>query len=266
MDQETSNDGGDEGKLNAMISSGSDIAGGAIGAAVGFLFGGPAGAAIGGASGPAAAAAIKKIGHEATGKLLGPREKVRVGGAIAIAAAHIRARTECGEKLRTDGFFENRHNGRSDAEEVAESVLLRSQREAEERKIPLMAYLIGNISFNNQISAQLAHQIIRTADSMTYRQLCIMKLAAFSQNYPLRKTDYRGQSRFEKVQYQVLYECLDLYHRALVNFGGDVAFGPTDVKPASMQLQGVGADIFNEMGLVTIPEGDLLPIAEQLSG
>jgi hypothetical protein len=261
MAQETD----DDEKLNAMINSGGDIAGGAIGAALGFLLGGPAGAALGGASGPAAAAAIRKIGHEATGRLLGPREKVRVGGALAIASAHIKARTDRGEQLRSDGFFENRHSGRSDAEEVAESVLLRSQREAEERKIPFMAYLIGNIAFNSEISAQLAHQIVKAAGSMTYRQLCIMKLAAVSKNYPLRTTDYRGQSRFDKTQYQILYECLDLYQRAFVNFGGEVAFGPTDVKPASMQLQGMGADIFNEMGLATIPDSDLAPIAEQLS-
>ncbi|WP_152474025.1 hypothetical protein [Roseovarius sp. THAF9] len=255
----------DDDKLNAMINSGGDIAGGAVGAAIGFLLGGPAGAAVGGASGPAAAAAIRKIGHEATGRLLGPREKVRVGGALAIAAAHIEQRTKRGERLRTDGFFENRHHGRSDAEEVAENVLLRSQREAEERKIPFMAYLIGNIAFNSEISAQLAHQIVKAADAMTYRQLCIMKLAAVSDNYALRETDYRGQGRFDKAQYQILYECLDLYQRALINFGGEVAFGPTDVKPKSMKLQAMGTDMFNEMGLATIPDADVAPIAAHLS-
>lgn len=265
MAQETDGDGSDDRKLNAIITSSGDIAGGAIGAAIGFLMGGPAGAVLGGASGPAAAATIKKIGHEATGRLLGPREKVRIGGALAIAAAHIKGRTERGEELRTDGYFETRHSGRSDAEEVAESVLLKSQREAEERKIPFMAYLIGNIAFNDAISAHLAHQIVKAAESMTYRQLCILKLAAVSKDCSLRATDYRGQGNFSKTQYEILYECMDLYHRAFVNFGGDVAFGPTDVKPGSMQLQGMGADIFNEMGLATIPQADLDPIIAQLS-
>lgn len=190
---------------------------------------------------------------------------VRVGGTLAIAAAHINARVERGEMIRTDGFFENRHNGRSDAEEVAESVILRSQREAEERKIPYMAYLIGNIAFDGEIGAELAHQIIKAAEAMTYRQLCIMKVAFLSENYQLRKSDYRGQARFERAQLQILYECLDLYLRAFVNFGGEVAFGPSDVKPASMQLQGIGVDIFNVMGLITIPEADLAPIVQQLS-
>lgn len=89
--------------LSAIINSGGDIAGGAIGVAIGFIFGGPAGEVLGGASGPAAAAAIRKIGHEASERLLGSREKVRVGGALAIAAAHIKARTERGERIRRMG-------------------------------------------------------------------------------------------------------------------------------------------------------------------
>lgn len=220
---------------------------------------------MGNASGYLAAALIKKIGRETTGRLLAPRETVRVGGALAIAAAHIKARTDRGEQLRNDGFFQERMSGRSDAEEVAESVLLKSQREAEERKIPYMAYLVGNIAFNNQVSSQLAHQIVKAAESMTYRQLCIMKLAMISKNYQLRKTDYRNQKHFEKNQYQILYECLDLYNRAFINFGGVASFGPTDVNPGAMKLQGMGIDIFNEMGLALIPETDIAPIVEQLS-
>lgn len=63
-----------------------------------------------------------------------------------------------------------------------------------------------------------------------------------------------------KDLYQVLYECMDLYHRGLINFGGEVLFGPTDVKPGSMTAQGLGADIYNLMKLSTIPLGDLMPV------
>jgi len=254
-----------EGKVRAIIGAGADIAGAAIGGALGFLAAGPAGAAAGGAGGAAAAHALRSIGEETAGRLLGPREKVRVGGALAIAAEKIQSRIERGECLRQDDFFEQKRNGRSDAQEVAESVLLKCQREAEERKIPFMAFLIGNIAFDAQISPGLAHQIVKTAESLTYRQLCILKIAALRGNYSLRPTDYRGQQRFEKPLYELLYECLDLYHRALINFGGEVAFGPTDVKPGSMSVQGMGADLFNQMGLATIPEADLTPIVTQLS-
>ena len=128
-----------------------------------------------------------------------------------------------------------------------------------------MAFLLGNISFNSAISAQFAHQIVKIADALTYRQLCILKLAATTNNYSLRTSDYRSQNSFEKAQYQLLYECLDLYSRALIKFGSGVVFGLTDIKPGALSLEGIGVDMFNEMGLVTIPKADLDPVAEQLS-
>lgn len=255
----------DEEKIESLINSGGDIAGAAIGGALGFLLGGPGGAVAGGPGGIVAANAMKRIGSDVVNRLLGPREKVRLGGAMAIAAEHIQARTERGERVRADGFFENQRAGRTDAEEVAESVLMRCQREAEEKKIRYMAYLIGNVAFEENISAHLAHQIIKSAETMTYRQFCLMKLAVIKAHFPLRDHDYRGQQQFAKNLYEVLYECLDLYSRAFVNFGGEVLFGPTDVKPASMTLQGVGIDMFNLMGLATIPHADIDPIVRVLS-
>lgn len=251
--------------LQSLISAGSDIAGGAIGGALGFLAAGPFGAAAGGAGGAIAAEVIKKLGTDAAERMLGPRERVRIGAAIAIASEHIRARTERGERLREDGFFDQKPDGRSDSEEVSESVLTKAQKEAEEKKIKYMAYLIGNIAFSSEISAGLAHHIIKSVDTMTYRQLCILKMIAFKRNYNLRESDYRGQGNFTRQLYEILYECLDLSTRGYINFGGEVAFGPTDVKPASMNLQGIGADIFNQMGLTTIPSDDVVPIARVLS-
>lgn len=251
--------------IRRLINTGAEIAGGAVGGALGFLAGGPVGAAFLGASGAAAAAALKHIGEEASKRLLGPREQVRIGGVLAIAAGEISQRLEHGETVRIDGFFDKKPTGRSDAEEVAESVLLKSQREPEEKKIPYMAHLLAGVAFDSQIGAHMAHQITKAAEQLTYRQLCIMKLAVVKDGFALRDVDYRGYGdRFTKDLYQVLYECLDLYHRGFINFGGDVAFGPTDVKPRGMTVQGLGADIFNLMQLSLIPIEDLMPIALRL--
>jgi hypothetical protein len=251
-------------KIRKFISGGAEIAGAAIGGALGFLAAGPVGAAAGGAGGAAAAIALKRMGDEAADRYLSPREKVRIGGVLAIAAAEIGERLKNGEKIRSDDFFKEKSSGRSNAEEVAENVLLKSQKEAEERKIPYMGHLLSNIAFDSAISAPMAHQIVKTAEALTYRQLCILKLAVAKQTFQLRNADYRGQTTFTKELYQILYECLDLYHRALINFGGEVAFGPTDVKPAGMTVQGLGADMFNLMSLAKIPDTDLAPIAVQL--
>lgn len=255
-----------DGKIQSLISSGAEIAGGAIGGALGFLAGGPIGAAAGGAGGAVAAVALKHIGSEVSERVLAPREKVRAGGVLAIAAANIDQKVKSGEKIREDNFFTaSSSDSRSRAEEIAESVILKAQREPEEKKIPFMGNLLANISFDASISVELGHQIIKTAEQLTYRQLCILKLSAVKNQLNLRQQDYREQSSFPKDLYQVLYEYLDLYNRGLVNFGGGVAFGPTDVKPGSTTIQGLGADIFNMMGLNNIPDPDVLGIAKTLS-
>jgi hypothetical protein len=254
----------EEAGVRRLIYAGAEIAGGAVGSALGFLAAGPAGAALLGAGGAAAAMALRHIGQEASERMLGPREQVRVGGVLALVATEVGGRIRSGERIRSDGFFDEKATGRPDAEEVAESVLLRSQREPEERKLPYMAHLLANVAFDPEISAQMAHQLTKAAEQLTYRQLCILQLAVFQKPFGLKKGDYRGQGTFPRELYQVLYECIDLYHRGFISFGGGVAFGPTDVNPGQMTVQGLGADLYNRMRLATIPLEDLTPVAMQL--
>ena len=82
--------------------------------------------------------------------------------------------------------------------------------------------------------------------------------------FDLRKSDYRGQKSFAKELYQVLYEFLGLYSRGYINFGGGVMLGLTDVKPASIRLQGLGAVTYDLMRLRDIPRDELVPIVAQL--
>lgn len=251
-------------RVRRLIENGAEIAGGAVGGALGFLAAGPAGAAVLGAGGVTAAIALKRIGAEVGERVLGPRERIRLGGVLALAAASIQDRINRGEDVRQDDFFDQKASGRSEADEVAESVLLKSQREPEERKLPYMAKLLANISFDATISAEMAHQLIKVAEQLTYRQMCLLKVGAFRQNLGLRVANYRQQRTSRKELYQVLYECFDLYQRGFVNFGGDAAFGPTDVNPGQMTPQGLGADLFNTMELAAIPDTDLMPIVAQL--
>ena len=246
--------------MEMLGSSGSAV----ISAALGLLLAGPPGVAVGGAVGAVVSMSLKKLGNEISNRLLSAREETRVGYVLASGAAQIRRRIEAGEVLRTDGFFDAKQTNRSEAEEVAESVLLKSQREPEEKKLPYLANLLANVAFDTQISAELAHQAAKTAEQLTYSQLCILQLAVFKDHFKLRRKDYRGQGSFSKQLYSPLYECLDLYHRGLINFGGTVAFGPTDVNPGSMTVQGLGADIYNQMNLSAIPLGDVERVAVHL--
>ena len=252
-------------KLRRAIDEGFEITGGAIGGALGVITGDPALAAVLGAAGVAAGSVLHHVGNEITDRMLGPRERKRLGAVVSIIAKNIHARTKRGEQVRTDGFFDRDSGGRSDAEEVVESVLLKCQREPEEKKIKYMGYFFSNVAFYPEVSAYMAHQLIKHAEQMTYRQFCLLKIAKFDNDRPrLRESDYRGQESFPVELQQILYEVLDLYNRGFVNFGGEVAFGPTDIKPRAMKAQGLGMHLATLLNVEFIPEADLTPILDQL--
>jgi len=255
----------DDAKVKGLVDSGAELAGGAVGGALGFFAAGAAGAAAGGAGGVAVSKVLRRIGNELSDRLLGPREKMRVGATLALAAKEIDERIVKGEKTRSDGFFEKNSSGRSNAEELAESVLLKSQREPEEKKIPLLAHLLANIAFSPEISVALGEQMIKAVDQLTYRQLCIMRLAAIKKEFKLRKSSFIGNKSFPRELYQVLHECYDLYNRGFTGNGGRAALGLLGIVPASIDLQGLGADIHNWMQLWQIPDEDIKPLVDVLS-
>ena len=254
--------------IRRLIEKGTEIAGGGFsniaGAATGFILGGPEGAFIGGVVGSSAAMGFQWLGTEISSRLLGPREHQRVGYVFTLAASQIANRIKNGDLARQDGFFDESSDGRSDAKEVWEGILMKSQREPEERKLPYMAHLMANIAFDSTISPNMAHQLTKAAEALTYRQLCIMKLIAIKDRFALRQEDYRGNDNFSRELLQVLYEYFDLYQRGFVNFGGEVAMGPSDVKPGQTVVQGLGAELFNLMQLREIPLEDITPVAAQL--
>ena len=268
MEDDSNNSTQRDDRLRGLINKGAEIAGGAAGTAVGTVIGsllaGPGGAIVGGSIGAAATMAVKAIGNDLASRLLSPSEQARIGGVFTLAAAEIVERCQNGESVRDDGFFENGGGGRSDAEEVWESTLLKSQRESEEKKLPYMAHLLANLAFDIDISAAMAHQITKAAESMTYRQLCILQLSAIKERFNLRKKSYEGQDSFSKDLYQLIYEYYDLYNRGLINFGGTLAATLVDVNPGAAMPQALGVDIYYLMRLYLIPDSDLAPIAAHL--
>ena len=263
-----SNTDNDAQALRKMINAGVALLPGAggntAGAVVGFLVGGPVGAAVGAAAGWAVSQGLEKVGQEFSERVLGPREEARVGCVLVLAAQKILDRIESGEQVRSDGFFDSTTKARSGAEEVLESILLKSQREPQEKKLPYMANLFANIAFDSTISAEMAHQITKTAEDLTFRQLCILRLAAIKHEFDLRESGYRGQRSFATELLQILYECLGLYSHGYISFGGTALLGLKDVKPASMTVQGLGASTYNLMRLRDIPRSEIVPIALQL--
>ena len=238
----------------------------AVGAAIG-LVDGPPGVVVGGAIGGFFSMAVKKLCFEMDSRSMGPREQVRVGALCALGAAEIVERINTGDKLREDGFFEEGEAGRSDAEEVWESLLSKCQREASERKLPYMGHLFAGLAFDHTIDLDLAHQIIPEAERLSYRQLCIVRVCAVRESFNLRSEPYVSRGRetvdLSKKLYPVLLECFDLCNRGFLG-SPNTALTVPKIVPSELRVQGIGVVIHNLMKLDLIPEKDLSAVAERL--
>ncbi|MBA4228061.1 MAG: hypothetical protein C0456_15670 [Hyphomonas sp.] len=251
-----------EDKIDNLISSGSDIGGAAIGGAIGLL-GGPVGVVGGAAGGVVAARVLKGIGLEISKRLLGPREKTRIGATLAIAAVEIDQRIKNGETLRNDDFFSQPKNGRKKSEEFAEAILLKAQREAEEKKIPYLAMFLANAAFDSELNVEMAHQIAKAAESLTYRQFVLFKVAVQRKQLGLKQTAF-GAGTFDRMTVQLMYEIHDLARREYLNFEGTAVLGVTDPIPNAMAPMGMGAHIYNYLRLKNIPDTEVAAIAAYL--
>ena len=105
-------------KAKSLISIGAEIAGAAVGGAIGFFATGPVGAAGAGSLGVIVAKAGAKLLGDVADRTMSAREKVRVGAAAAVAFNKIEKVALSGNEPRKDDFFNSEEGKRSDAEEI----------------------------------------------------------------------------------------------------------------------------------------------------
>jgi len=237
--------------VDDMIKVAAEIAGGAAGATVGFFTAGPAGAALGGGTGPLLAYTFMRLGAEMGRRLLAPREELRIGATFAFAADRIRQKLANGEQIRQDSFFQKQPDERAAADEVLEATLLVAQREHQERKLPFYGNLIANIAFHPEIDRAQGNLLIRLAQRISYRQICLLALfgSPDKQSFALREKDYRNVGSVGIARIGLLQEVYDLYSRGMLNASGEALLGLGDVTPNKMNVQGTGAMLYNLMEL-----------------
>ena len=153
-----------------LVGAGADLTGALVGAGFG-LIGGPIGALGGAALGVAVQRAARAIGAR-----FSSREEERIGTTITFVLAEGEERREQGEKIRDDGFFENRGALRSESDEVLEALFRQAAATYEERKLPYLAHLYTSVAYDKSISGQTAIYLLRLADQLTFRQLTILAL------------------------------------------------------------------------------------------
>lgn len=136
---------------------------------------------------------------------------------LALADQRVRERLERGDTLRDDGFFEAQPGDRSAGAESVEGVLLATQRDHEEKKLPFYANLLANLAFDTTYDRAEANLLIRLGRELSYRQLLLLSLWGGRRLDNAHRTeDYREERNFSQPLIGTLQEAYDLYLRGLL--------------------------------------------------
>jgi hypothetical protein len=223
-----------------------------VGGIAGSTFAGPIGAAVG----TTLAYSVKEV----LGRLLAHRQVSRIDRVLDAAKEHIAERRQSGDEFRQDGFFPKRPGTRSDADEVMEGVLFTAMTDYEERKTPFYGYLFANLAFDTQIDGALAHSLIRLAERLTYRQLCLLALVEKKSQFALPADRPRGSLAWRAWSVHRDLEEMGFAQMELVGGRG------TEIgSPSSLVLQGQGILLYQLMELSRIEESELQELSDLLN-
>ncbi|WP_299162825.1 hypothetical protein [uncultured Tenacibaculum sp.] len=251
-------------ELKNYLDKGTDIVGGGIGGALG-LIGGPLGAIGGGVLGVAITHGIKEI----VNRQLSNREEIRVSASTVYILSGLSEKFERGEQIRQDDFFNNL-NGRSNAEELFEGVILKCKEQYQEKKIKYISKIYEKAIFDSNISSETANQILIIAESFTYRKFCIISF--YKRNAELYNINDLMQDPY--VWYPNLASSLgldilkqdifDLINLGIIDSNNTLMTTSNDVMPGKLKLTKIGMELFELMSLNEILKEDLDPIFNEL--
>jgi hypothetical protein len=195
--------------------------------------------AIGAAEAAAAGTALQHALNEFTQRGLSSREQQRVGGTLVLAEAHVTRQRKLGRELRSDDFFGDAgEQGRTTADEVTEGALRAAQQEWEERKIPYIAHVLGEVCFREDVSAAAANMVLEIVRSLRYRGMCFLAVGVRGRDDPMGPWRMLGpdDAELDSEAATAIFELRDLENRLLVQVSNLVATGV----PMSMMLTPLG--------------------------
>jgi hypothetical protein len=251
------------GPAEKLIRIGAELAGSAAAAGAGFLAAGPAGAVAASTLSPLVAHTLREVGAELRSRVLGPREEVRAGAALAYASAKISENLEKGRKIRDDGFF-SQADERSAGDEVAEKMLLAAQRDPEEKKVKFYGNLLGNLAFHAEIDRETAGVLLRLAERLSYQQLVLLTVMFNQAQVPL-PTGKAADIARTPTQFAIFQELMELYSLGLLGSASAVLdlgwLTPKELKPQSLALQ-----LYMLMELHTVDPADMISVVVNMQG
>jgi hypothetical protein len=207
---------------------------------------------------PLFAGTIAWVASDYLDRRLSRRERLRVDTAITFAARKAYQRIMDGDQIRSDEFFQrNPQEERAPSEEIAEAIALAVQREAEERKVRHIGFILGNLAFETSVDRVAANSFVRLAEDLSYTQMQLLALVD-------RNTEIALPPRMEQTAKRISWKAasvsrefndLGFSYKELILPKAEQGKGfPENISvPADQRLTPLGEALSALMDLTTIP-------------
>ncbi|MGE7635590.1 hypothetical protein ACQKMZ_25870 [Bacillus paramycoides] len=248
-----------------------------IGAAIELIITAAGGAlgATGGLVGGAIGAAFSKVGVDITKRMLSSRQEQRILNVLDYCKEKFDERSNAGDKVREDGFFELQEDEWAGSAQILEGVLIKVRDEHEEKKNKYIGYISVNVCFDEKVSMEQANYFIKLASQLTYYQFCIIALVGKNKDnkFDLRKVNYENASGSDLITtLQIIKELVSL---GLINQYEDeqnkdndgdssIITNLEEVIPAYTSLSDLGNLFFELTSLEEMDESELQKIKSML--
>jgi hypothetical protein len=218
---------------------------------------------------PLFAGTMAWVATEYLDRRLSRRERLRVDTAITFAARKAYQRIMNGDQVRSDEFFQrNPQEDRAPSEEIAEAIALAVQREAEERKVRHIGFILGNLAFEASVDRVAANSFVRLAEDLSNTQMQLLALVDRNTDITLPPRAEQTAKRISWKAASVSREFYDLgfSNKELILPKPEEGKGlPENISvPADQQLTPLGAALSALMDLTTIPIEEVEDVAAAL--
>lgn len=178
----------------------------------------------------------------------------------------IKHRRNKDESFRTDGFLGETSEKPSDFDDIVDSILLKAADELNEKKLQHIGYLTSSFAFPPEISADSAHRLIKDVENLSYRQLCLMKIASEKENFQLCDKSLVERPGGEPIHQDYVYicdECVELCDQGYITIGTSrdlipgarsIVVRPNSISPGTKLLW---SNLYDRMRLAEIPRKDI---------
>jgi len=249
-------------KIKTFLAHTTNVAITGIATAAGTAVAGPDGAVVGSMVGQSVTGVLGEFAE----RMLSARETQRVLVTAELTIADIRQRLSSGDRPRDDGFFDRATNGRSQAEEIFEGVLLKAKAEHEEKKTRCYSRIFTTAAFQSNVSHSSANYYLHLTESLTYTQLVLLELFGEAGRFKLRDVEYATVS---PDQLAAIAAAFELFRRGMIlcrhkdpeSKGTEYLLEMGELRPAHLSLTALGNHVRVAAGLREIDQNDLNEMA-----